>query len=216
MVEMILKNRLNHNHIRFANLLSFIDLLFNLMLGFAAMFILAALMISPITEINPKELPRPNEYLIRIEWQGNLDSDMDLWVKAPNNEICGYQNRQTPTMYLERDNLGNDSDVLTNPNHVNEEIVNLMTLQEGTYIVNVNWFSRRTVKTLPIIKWYIIKMKPSMQTLATGEVTFTEPYQEKTVISFSLNKEGDLVDKDTVTQTQFAISHAINSGALVH
>ena len=64
---------------------AFIDLLFNVLIGFVFMFILAFLLINPISK--KKDIEEKAEYVITMTWPKHLDDDLDLWLETPDNKI---------------------------------------------------------------------------------------------------------------------------------
>lgn len=188
---------------KYANLLSFIDLLFNICLGFAAMFLLSLILISTVKN-QTESLKKDVLYFIRIEWQGDLDTDIDMWLQDPTGDMIGYRDKQRPHMYLERDNLGNDYN-LKEPGHVNEEIISVLKGIPGWYTLNLHWFDRRQDQRQPEITWQIISMKPSMNTAQTGMVQMKFKGQEITAVRFKLNKEGMIEQIDTRVQNMFVL-----------
>ena len=192
---------------RFANLLSFIDLLFNLMLGSLAMFLLSLQMMAPTVKKVTEDVPRSAEFVIRIEWAGNSDHDVDVWAKNSTGEICGFLTKEPPTMHLERDNRGIDSDRLE-PKHINEEIISIQKGVPGWYVVNLHWYTARTDPKNPEVKWSLIKMKPSMQTVISGTVILDKKGQEKTAVRFLINEKNEVISTDTIIQTPYVVKGA--------
>lgn len=188
---------------KYANLLSFIDLLFNLMLGFAGMFLLSLAMIT-VAKNQTETIKKQAEYFVRIEWQGDHDSDVDMWLQDPRGEIIGYKDKQHVNMYLERDNLGNDPN-LKDPGHINEEIASILKVLPGWYTINLHWFERRSNSANPVIKWSVIKMKPSMQTVASGTVELQHKGQEITAVRLRMNQDGQLIQTNTDVQNLFVL-----------
>ena len=196
-----MKHGLNN---KYANLLSFIDLLFNLMLGFAAMFLLSLAMISSSKVSQDESLKRDVEYFIRIEWQGDSDNDVDMWLQDPVGDMIGYRDKQRHNMYLERDNLGNDANLST-PGHINEEIVSILKITPGWYTMNLHWFERRRDSRTPEVKWSIIKIKPTMQTISTGTTSIKFKGQEITAFRMKIAKDGNIEQIDTIVQNMFIL-----------
>ena len=188
---------------KYANLLSFIDLLFNLMLGFAAMFLLSLAMISAKQD-KIENIKKDVAYYIRIEWQGDLDTDIDMWLQDPSGDMIGYRDKQRNHMYLERDNLGNDYN-LKEPGHINEEVISVLKGQSGWYTLNLHWFDRRMDSRLPEVKWQIIKMKPSMENIASGSTILKFKGQELTAIRFKMNKDGMIEQLNDTIQIPFVL-----------
>ena len=73
--------------------LAFNDLLFNIMLGFVVLFIIAFLLINPPTKKD--DIPMKAEWLIIVEWPPELMDDVDVWIKAPNGDLVGFKNKET-------------------------------------------------------------------------------------------------------------------------
>jgi hypothetical protein len=190
---------------KYANLLSFIDLLFNLMLGFATMFLLTLAMISA-SKNQEESIKRDVEYVLRIEWRGDSDSDIDMWVQDPSGDMIGYRDKQRNNMFLERDNTGNDI-TLKQPGHINEEIVSVLKTNTGWYTVNLHYFQKRSAGEPQQVTWSIIKMKPSIQTVATGTVSMNQEGQEKTAVRFIVNKDGQVEKTDPITQNLFVLKY---------
>ena len=65
------------NNDRFKSTTGLNDLLFNLLVGFVFLFVVAFLLINPPTK--KEEAPKKAEYLIIIEWDEGINDDVDLW-----------------------------------------------------------------------------------------------------------------------------------------
>ena len=59
--------------------LSFNDLLFNVLVGFVMLFVIAFLLINPITK--KSDIPVKAEFLIVLSWPADAADDIDLWVQ---------------------------------------------------------------------------------------------------------------------------------------
>ena len=66
---------------RFRNMTSFLDLLWILLAGFGAMFIIAFLLIQPPAK--NADIIKKAEYMIVLEWDKMSADDIDLWVQNP-------------------------------------------------------------------------------------------------------------------------------------
>ena len=78
--------------------LSFIDFLFILLLAFISMFILALLLINPITK--KSEIERKAEYIITLEWEDKSHDDIDIWIEDPVGNILSFRNKVAGLMHL--------------------------------------------------------------------------------------------------------------------
>ena len=79
------------NNPYFNSNLSFIDLLFLLVVHIFALFILAIIMINPPAA---KKVDEKAELLITMTWPDDNADDVDLWVLLPNNEKVGYAKKE--------------------------------------------------------------------------------------------------------------------------
>src|SRR5918995_519718 len=88
----------------------FTDLLFNALLGFVVMFVLAYLMINPIARsgaVDPKA-----EFLITLTWPDGRKEDVDLYIEDPAGNLVWFREREAGLMHLDRDDLGLRNDVI--------------------------------------------------------------------------------------------------------
>lgn len=123
---------------------AFIDLLFNLLVGFVSLFIIAFLLINPIAK-NGKIDP-PIEFLITTEWDKFSKNDIDIWVKGPDGRAVSYTNKDIGYIVLNRDDLGSANDNVrvagkTISIKENREAIEIRGLVPGEYIVNVHFLS---------------------------------------------------------------------------
>jgi len=64
---------------------SFLDLLFNLVVGFVMLFIIAFILIRPIAE--NKQIEQKAEYIINVTWPQSFADDVDTWLMDPEEKI---------------------------------------------------------------------------------------------------------------------------------
>ena len=76
---------------QYSSNLAFIDFLFILLLAFISMFILALILINPITK--KSEVERRAEFLIVLEWDKNSADDVDIWVEDPSGQVLSFRNK---------------------------------------------------------------------------------------------------------------------------
>lgn len=176
-----------------ANTLAFIDLLFNLLLGITFMFILAYLLINPISEDG--KVDPPVELMVEMTWPDHSRLDMDLWVRGPNNVWVGYTSRESGYMILERDDLGSLNDTFTvNGQEIvvqrNYEVVNVTALPPGEYVINTHYYTNKGDPVLVKIK--VTRLNP-YSAVFQGEVMLT-PKQEHTMLTFVVTPDGKITD----------------------
>ena len=96
------------NDPRYRSSFGFIDLLFNLLIGFVFLFMLAFMLINPVAK---KETIKPKaEYFIILEWDGEKPYDLDLWVKDNLGHVVSFRRPDDALIHLERDDLGTIND----------------------------------------------------------------------------------------------------------
>lgn len=91
-------NRKYHSNV------SFLDLLFNLVVGFVMLFIIAFILIRPITE--NKQIEQKAEYIITVTWPEEYYDDVDVWLRNPNEEVVSFKQTEIGLMHLDRDEIG--------------------------------------------------------------------------------------------------------------
>lgn len=138
---------------------------------------------------------------VEIMWPDDLDVDIDLWVKAPGDVPVGYSNLNGQVFNLVRDDLGHYND-LTNMNY---EVAFSRGLPDyGEWVVNVHWYSNRMgVSSIPVTVLVTIKKtgehKGAPIKVLNTTVTLIRVGQEKTVVRFKLDGNGD-VDKRSISR----------------
>jgi uncharacterized protein YfaP (DUF2135 family) len=177
--------------------IGFTDLLFNALLGFVVMFVLAFLMINPIARTGAVDAKA--EFLVTLSWPDGRTEDVDLYVEDPAGNLVWFRAREAGLMHLDRDDLGRSNDVIriggreiVHP--LNQEIVAIRGLQPGEYVVNLHLY-RAAADALPVpatIK--VEKLNPKVEVVFYGEVVLARPSEERTAVRFSVRAAGDVAD----------------------
>lgn len=175
----------------------FTDLLFNALLGFVVMFVLAFLMINPIARTGAVDAKA--EFLITLSWPDGRSEDVDLYVEDPAGNLVWFRAREAGLMHLDRDDLGRSNDVIriggreiVHP--LNQEIVSIRGVQPGEYVVNLHLY-RAAADPQPVpatIK--VEKLNPRVEVVFYGEVVLSRPSEERTAVRFSVRADGDVAD----------------------
>ena len=123
--------------------IGFTDLLFNALLGFVVMFVLAVLLINPIAKSGAVDAKA--EFLITLSWPEGRREDVDLYVQDPAGEMVWFRSREAGLMHLDRDDLGERNDVIEVAgrqvrNPLNQEIVSIRGILPGEYVVNLHLY----------------------------------------------------------------------------
>ena len=177
--------------------MAFLDLLFNTLLCFAALFSLAFVMINPSKK--NKTVDAKAEFLITVTWPSDIDDDVDTYVEDPNGNLVAFNRREQGLMHLDRDDVGFSSDRLQTPFGIveykqNREMVSLRGIVPGEYVVNVHMYTKRSEeeKETPVT---ILLEKINPYRVVTGSnVILKQKGDEKTAFRFVLNDAGEVTN----------------------
>lgn len=181
---------------KYSSNLAFVDLLFNLLVGFTCLFVIAFLLINPIAKkgvVDP-----PIKFMVEMKWNDKSENDIDLYVKGPAGKVVYYANRDEGYINLKRDDLGLDNDTYTlNGNLVkvyrNYEITTMTSLPDGEYIINVHFFAKRKKGAeIENVEVKITNLSPFI-TVHDSTVKL-QMRQERTVLTFTV-KDGRIQSK---------------------
>lgn len=189
---------------KYSTEISFLDLLFNLLLVFIALFLLALILITPPkTESN---IEKSVQYTIMIRWDSESIDDVDLWL-TDGNERVGFTNKQGSNFFLDRDDLGPDAaDEHMPETRVNEESMSILGRIPGTYTASVHLYNLRFGSTLPLsVNWILAQVKPDYKIIKSGAVEFTSKHEEVTIIRFDIDNDGKIDRIDTDNQYPFIL-----------
>ena len=193
---------------KYSSNLAFVDFLFILLLAFISMFILALILINPITK--KSEVERKAEFLIILEWSEKSDDDVDLWVQDSLGNIVSFTNTTAGLMYLDKDDLGTSNDTIYLPDgteqiiYLNREVIALRGWVEGEYIINTHVYSKRGPNP--------IEVRIEMLRLNPYKILFKENFilrkrgEEITVRRVTLDKDGHLVSTNKLQKSFVNIS----------
>jgi hypothetical protein len=179
-------------------LLSYIDLLMNLSISFAAIFMLSVMLINRPVKAQHAVDERAR-LLIVMTWDSQSADDLDLWVKTPSGEKVGYTHPNGLVANLQRDDMGPINDYIELPNgtrqyrRFNQEITSIRSMAEGHYVANVEFFRRhpdpengRRSQGPVRCTVELIQVDPSYKQLEQRAVTLAEAGDEETAFSFDI------------------------------
>lgn len=190
---------------------AFIDLLLNFMVSLVFIFVISSLLINPVSKKQDEGIKKNAQMMIQVEWSPDVDCDVDIWVRDPNNHTVYFNAQDTDLMHIERDDLGFQNDIIDlakefvtgkPPEYkMNDEVWVLRGNMEGEFTFNLHIYGCRvekkslpmnTVVDLPVhVK--IIKVNPSYNLILDETVTIQRVWQEITVLNFTLDKDGNVV-----------------------
>lgn len=201
---------------KYKQLIAFIDLVFNMMMAFAFLFILSYVQINPVTENNKKVDPKA-EMLLVLTWPDGAYDDLDLWLLLPDGKHISFQSKFSESVNLERDDRGMYGDTTTTTdgrtiqNLTNREVISFRSLVPGTYTANVHYYSAQneivfgqkpgsgTAPKPPYkAKVELIRLNPKYEILVTREIDITTPREEHTAFSFTITDKGEIENVNSV------------------
>ena len=86
---------------RYKSTIAFVDLLFNILVGFVFLFLVAFLMINPVAK--KADIEKKAEFLITLSWPNDSPQDIDLWVMDPHKNKVGFASKEKGLVHLERE-----------------------------------------------------------------------------------------------------------------
>ena len=202
------------NKNRFKSTTGLNDLLFNLLVGFVFLFVVAFLLINPPTK--KSDAPKKAEYIIIIEWDPEVNDDIDLWVKDPMGNVVSFTNKMGGLLNLEKDDLGWQNDVWLQPNGkeviipINREVITIRGIVPGKYQVATHVYSKKQLFTINTKNGKYIKNPTDSIGHVTATLIRINPYgevyktrkeytakgQTMAMFNFVLDKNGDVTSLD--------------------
>jgi len=203
---------------KYKQLIAFIDLVFNIMMAFAFLFILAFALMN-IQDSKKTKIDSKAEALITMTWPDNAVEDLDLWMLLPGGKYVSFKNTNTDLANIERDDRGMYGDYITTPegrtvrNPVNKEVITLRGLTPGKYTVAMHFYSgmsgmdgmmgqltaeeRAQIPKTPYkVQVQLVKLNPTYREIVTVELVAQHPGSETTAFSFTITDSGEIINID--------------------
>ena len=189
---------------KYGSNVAFTDLLFNIVVGLAFLFLLAFILMNPIAK--EKDIESKSDFIIEMTWDDESGDDIDLWVRDPLGHIMSFRNKEAGLMHLDRDDLGLSNDKIMGPDgkieyiYRNKEVVSLRGYNEGTYLVNAHVYNKKRWKDGKMrrsnITITLIKLNPYKE-IAQAKFIGIGRGQEFTAFHFTLDKDGNVIKLDS-------------------
>lgn len=180
----------------------FIDLLFNALLGFTFLFLVAVIFMNP--EARKGRINLKAEYIISVTWPEHLADDIDLWVQDPTGETVSYLNKEASWLHLDRDDRGEINDTVMIDGReviypINQEVVTLRGIIPGEYTVNLHYYAAAgTGPVDALVK--VEKVNPTLRTVFVRRLNLTRQDEEQTAVRFTLDLEGQVSETNTLAR----------------
>ena len=188
---------------RYVSNVAFTDLLFNIVVGLAFLFLLAFILMNPIAK--DKDIEEKSDFIIILTWDDESGDDIDLWIRDPLGNLLSFRNREDALMHLDRDDLGQRNDVVQTQfgeieYNENREIVTLRGIVPGEYVINVHMYMRRDPSPTTLVTVQLDKINP-FSTIMIKRISLGDSGDEKTAFRFTLDKEGEVIEVNELPKT---------------
>lgn len=175
---------------------SFLDLLFNMLLAFTALFVLAFASMNQ----NKKMPEAKGAYIITVTWPQDFNDDIDTYVQDPEGKLVFFGRREDGLMHLDRDDLGHSNDKVQTQFGIieykeNREVVTLRGTSPGEYCVNIHVYRRNNSEDKrPVeVMVQLDKITPSYLPIVQKKVIVTQNGEEKTMFRFKVDAKENIV-----------------------
>jgi len=197
---------------KYKSTIGFTDMLFNILLGFAFLFIIAFLLIKP--EAKKEDFNRRAEFIVVMEWDHDASGDIDLYVEDPTGKQVSFRYHNHNFMHLDKDDLGAMNDTVVNADGsiskvaINREVVTIRGIIKGEYTINGHYYSVRSYdkinrkKPVITVRVELHKVNP-YSIMWVGEKTFNHRGQEETFLRFRLDQDGKVLKPFTFEKKKF-------------
>lgn len=176
--------------------------------GFFVLFIVAFFYVNPIAKLG--KIDNKAEFMVTVTWPYEIDTDIDTWLEEPSGALIWY-NDKTPknsASHLDRDDLGNENDVIVVDNKRieikrNQEIVTIRGIVPGNYTLNIHYYNSRYAGSGPDpvvpVTVKVEKLNPSVKTIydTPEPIRLTTEGEERTILHFTVDEAGDVIETST-------------------
>lgn len=172
---------------------SFVDFLFNFLIVFVVIAVIAVLHINPPAK--EEDSPRKAELMVVLEWDDNSENDIDLWLfgSTMENELF-FMNRNVPPFLLDRDDVGRESDTIAIPGggvktiRMNREVLTMRGWPaDGEYFINIHFYSDRHKPTETVT--ITTSLLNPYRVIDKQTVTFYNKWQEIPVVAIRITDD---------------------------
>ena len=178
----------------------FYDMLFNMLIAFVFCFVVAMLSFNPASR-KAGDIPAKAEFIVTVTWPDNNPNDIDSWVQGPDGNVLWFRQRDAGLLHLDRDDRGaKNNTVIVNGREITspirQEIVTLRGLVPGEFVVNAHYYESRD--KLPVdVSVAVVKVNPQAEIIYTGTVQIPVKGDERTLVRFTLDETGRVLDINT-------------------
>lgn len=193
---------MKRNNVKYyGNNISFIDMLFNIIIVFALIFFAAVLLMNEPAK--KKDVETKADIIVTMSWPDKSPHDIDLWIKVPDGFPIGYRHKENSYLYLDKDDLGISNNFIIKdgeriPLGPRREVISFRGKVPGRYVVNTFFYMCKTEDNkeketydgppLPVIV-ELIQINPVYKILRRKEIMLTAVKEERTAFSFIIRDD---------------------------
>jgi len=191
---------------RYGTNVAFLDAILNSLIGISALFIISFLLIREDNKRTDTPEP-PVQMLVTLTWPTEgaaSQTDLDLWLAwgDSQDQAVGFRSPVREGMALERDDLGDRSDFVLSKGKkkmevipINQEVIAMRRIPQDEITINAMYYFNKD-KTVPTpCTVQVVKLNPYV-VIYEGVHTLNQRGDEHTFIRFTMNEEGELIDKN--------------------
>ena len=188
---------------------SFLDLLFNTLVGFVFLFIIAFMLINP--SIKKADIKTKAEFVITVTWDDKSRDDVDTWLQDPTGNVLHFRQKDVGLAHLDRDDLGkiNDTLRLEDGREIvyphNQELTTIRGFLTGEWVLNVHMYNKRDPNPT-LVEVRIDKLNPRVETIFYKEIVMKSKWEEVTVTRFVMTNQGDVIDWDDLPKNLLKVA----------
>lgn len=191
---------------RYGTNVAFLDAILNSLMGISALFIISFLLIREDNKRTDTPEP-PVQMLVTLTWPTEgaaSQTDLDLWLAwgDSQDQAVGFRSPVREGMALERDDLGDRSDFVLSKGKkkmevipINQEVIAMRRIPQDEITINAMYYFNKDKSVPTPCTVQVVKLNPYV-VIYEGVHTLAQRGDEHTFIRFTMNEEGELIDKN--------------------
>jgi hypothetical protein len=189
---------------RYHNNTSFLDVLFNALLGFVFLFIIAFMAMNVSSKKG--DIQTKAEFVITVTWEDESQDDVDTWLQDPKGNILFFRQKDIGLMHLDRDDLGIVNDKVTTLGGdkyeyiYNQEMTTIRGFIPGEWVLNLHMYNKRDPGPVSVMV-RIDKLNPRAETVFQKTLEMTTTGEEITIARFTMNAQGEITHWDNLPKS---------------
>jgi len=194
---------------RYYNNTSFLDLLFNTLVGFVFLFIIAFLSIN--VQSKKADIETKAEFVISVTWDDDSADDVDTWLEDPVGNILFFKQKDIGLAHLDRDDLGKVNDrVVADGKNIeyiyNQELTTIRGFIGGEWVLNLHMYNKRDSDPVTVTV-RVDKLNPRVETLFLKKFSMSRTGQELTATRFVMSDQGSILEWSNLPKNLLAVKH---------